>query len=147
MIFNDIFVNMISPPDRCLRRLFIFQNFVFIRLRFPQVTTEHELIKSLISPFNLQNGLADNCSRVLSSSPIGRRGSRDRMPDSDWSIPLNPCLGWSLMMRWCLGRHTLHHHLAGWGALGGAVSQRRKIFGAQHKLERHVYQVGHNPSC
>ena len=29
-----------------------------------------------------------------------------------------------------IGRHTLHHHLAGWGALGGHWKPR-KIFGAQ----------------
>ena len=125
MSFDDIFVNMISPPDRCLRRLFIFQNFVFIRLRFPQVTTEHELIKSLISPFNPQNGLDDNCPRVLFSPLIGRHGSRGRMPDCDWSMgqPLPGLAGG------CddevvsgQGRHTLHHHLAGWGALGGHSS-------------------------
>ena len=105
MSFDDIFVNIISPPDRCLRRLFIFQNFVFIRLRFPQVTTEHELIKSLISPFNPQNGLADNCSRVLSSFLIGRHGSREGMEPSDWSMsqPL-PWLAVVVMMIWCLGR-------------------------------------------
>ena len=115
-----------------------FRNFVFIRLCFPQVTTEHELIKSLISPFNPQNGLDDNCSRVLFSPLIGRHESRGRMPDRDWSMgqPLPGLAGG------CddevvsgQGRHTLHHHLAGWGALGGtAGSQRRKIFGA-HKLE------------
>ena len=70
-----------------------FRNFVFIRLRFPQVTTEHELIKSLISPFNPQNGLADNCSRVPSSSAISRHWSRGRMPDSDWSMMVQPLPG------------------------------------------------------
>ena len=73
---------------------------------FPrQVTAEHELIKSLISPFNPQNGLADNCSRVLSSLLIGRHGSRGRMEPSDWSTsqPL-PWLAVVVMMIWCLGR-------------------------------------------
>ena len=91
------------------------------------MTTEHELIKSLISPFNPQNGLADNCSRVPSSSPVGRHGSRGRMPDSDRSMVVQPLPGLAVAafddeVVSVPGRHTLHHHLAGWGALGGQSS-------------------------
>ena len=43
-----------------------------------------------------------------------------------------------------IGRHTLHHHLAGWGALGGRGSQRRKIFGAPHNFVISNYFMNQN---